>query len=192
MFLYNLMEGTGFLTPIERWQLALECVDYNYTCMAFTWSPSPSRFTSKKKRKQWMQMIGAGLSGFLECTSIFCMIPEIADSGRLHCHGFFQLSDKIKWFKSVLPRMEYWGWTKIKVIDSVGWYEYCSEEIEMTQGVIGQDLVPFDYYAMERYRRINEVKKLKLSSVMKKYKAQPRPNLLKYFVLEDLKDDEDI
>ena len=26
----------------------------------------------------------------------FCVVPEISDVGRLHCHGWFVISDKIK------------------------------------------------------------------------------------------------
>lgn len=103
----------------------------------FTWNPSPKVFPDDLEYKQkWEFMIRKCLKTFRRCMSYYMCIPEISDQGRLHCHGWFVIDDKIKWIKSVLPLLKRNGFIKFNKAKTIKACEYSMKDLEETFGII--------------------------------------------------------
>lgn len=102
-----------FLQDIELAEEQLCCDD---TVWLITWNPS-DKFKKTcsvgEYDKQWEDMVCKVLRHLNRCCNYYCIVPEISVAGRLHCHGWFVLKDKIKWHKSVLPTIQRNGLYKI-------------------------------------------------------------------------------
>ena len=75
---------------------------------------------------------------------IFCVVPEISDVGRLHCHGWFVISDKIKWHKQVLHKFTRNGRFKMNEMRCTKALCYYVKDIEITQGILNYP-VPYTH-----------------------------------------------
>jgi len=84
--------------------LARKCeqdIDYAvHNIHLFTWNPN-DRFMPEDDVTKWDTMILRHLKHLTRVSRCFCMIAELSPSGRLHCHGWFSLDDRLKWNKSV-------------------------------------------------------------------------------------------
>lgn len=154
--------------------------------IAFTWSPNPSRFHAKTFRKQWQQMIGAGLQFIPRCSHAFSLIPEITIDGRLHCHGFILITDYVKWHKSVLPRLRSWGFVCIKQHYDQKWLDYCMEDLDETLQIMGSQDIPYGTYDCAQWRLKDKEKMLRRH--LKTEKIKPKCDIIKYFLYADMKD----
>lgn len=76
------------------------------------------------------------LSALLKCSSDFEIYPEFADNGRLHYHGVVLVNDYVKWYKSVLPRLNYSGFVCIKTKINDGWDTYIKKNWGVTKDVL--------------------------------------------------------
>lgn len=151
--------------------------------IAFTWSPDPQRFHSKNVKCQWRQMIGAGLRGLFRCAKHICVVPEITIDGRLHCHGWFILHDKVKWFREILPRMKGWGFVCIKLKVDKEWLEYCIKDLEITAEIIDV-CVPYCNNTKDEY----DIKVRKIRKALKDVKVKPRTSIVQYFMFDKVKE----
>jgi len=66
----------------------------------------------------WLNMINK-LKYIKRCSTKFCILPEISEAGKLHCHGWFVLSDNIKWIKQVQPLLYNNGMLRITKVKEV-------------------------------------------------------------------------
>jgi len=114
-------------------KLAENDVDYSTdTVYLFTWNPSNHFYRDTLNEyhiDKWQSMICKVLKHFTRCMSKFCIIPEISDMGRLHCHGWFVIKDKIKWNKSVKPMIARHGFDKYNKLRHVNGYKYYKKEL---------------------------------------------------------------
>lgn len=96
-----------------------DCCDL---CMAsdvllITWNPKPRFYNydhlgENDYNLQWETMLKVLLK-ITRCSSLYCIIPEVSDQGKLHCHGWFNITDKRKYYKSFLPSLKRNGLVKI-------------------------------------------------------------------------------
>lgn len=113
------------------------------TYYLITWNPNPKPrkaivVTSSNPDQQydyhktWMNMLVGYIQHLKRCSNEFCIVPEISDSGRLHIHGWFKMSDKIKWQKSVHGKFYNNGRLKFNKMNSLNSLEYYRKSIDNT------------------------------------------------------------
>lgn len=104
-----------------------------YNAIAFTWSPDPSKFYYIDVKMQFSDTVTFIRN--LDLCSTYEIYPELNANGNIHYHGTVCLTDKIKWYKSVLPKFRYYGMVKIKDKNlNEGWNQYIQKDsIMMTK-----------------------------------------------------------
>lgn len=147
---YELLDIRELLTPMEVIEMAISELTYDSKVYLFTWNPDPRIFNHDKYfnvkdkkvlsttevKKCWIKMLQV-LKHIQRCSSSFCIVPELSDEGKLHCHGWFKLTDKIKWFKSVMPIIKKKGFMKINKLNTpIENIDYYYKEINETQGIL--------------------------------------------------------
>jgi len=82
-----------------------------------------------------------------QCMSQFEINPEFNANGNLHYHGYFIIKDKVRWYKSVLPKMKYNGLVKIDKVkhDLSKSMEYCRKDTLMMKQIIKKYPVPYTH-----------------------------------------------
>lgn len=72
----------------------------------FTWNPNDYFMKGTRNyNDQWLKMT-AILSKFKRCARNYAFVAEVSPTGRLHCHGFYVLQDKVKFVKGVIPHLK--------------------------------------------------------------------------------------
>lgn len=122
----------------EAWS-EIEETDHVYL---FTWNPKPrfyqyDKYGDNDYNNQWLTMCKK-IVKLERCSKNYAIVAEISDSGKLHCHGFFVMKDKVKWIKSVLPSFKRGGFVKHAKANSHKWevFKYHVKEIEITDSLI--------------------------------------------------------
>lgn len=106
----------------------------NYT--AFTWSPNKKVVGNYNDPFYTMHMHLQYLKKLKRC-SIFTLYPEFNGRGDLHWHGILEITDKVKWYKSVLPYFRYKGFVCVKHIDNFSkWSTYCAKDKDLMEKVL--------------------------------------------------------
>lgn len=116
----------------------------------FTWNPKDSFTNDDEPIRKWDTMLIRVLKHFKRCMQYYAVMPEISDQGRLHCHGWFIIKDKIKWIKSVLPlikRNGHFKMNKMKVPKALYYYK---KDAEDTQGILHTSTLPFSHYTYDK------------------------------------------
>lgn len=111
------------------------------------------------------------------CTQ-FELYPELTIQGRLHLHGIIYLTDKIKWYKQVLPILMRSGYVKIKRIDNMDkWIKYCRKDIDNMSQILsfGLPLTADTYHLLAPPAK--QPKRYKLSDI---------PSILEKLGVEDV------
>lgn len=146
------------LTPMEVVQLAEDQLEYDKVVYLFTWNPRPNFYQYDKLGQndyisQWIKMITV-LKKLTRVSKCFCIIPEISDEGKLHCHGWFALTDRIKWLKSVKKEFQTNGFMKInKLHTPIERIDYYYKDIETTKEVLGDMFQILTHFTMEECLR---------------------------------------
>lgn len=146
-----------------------------------TWNPKPKFYIfggdeDHKYNYQWTLMLRQLLK-LARCSNKFVIVPEIGDLGKLHCHGWFYMKDKIKWTKSVLPSLKKFGFIKLNkatVINKKS-FKYYKKDLSFTKCILTDfntivytpdtysymhDMIRFhDYNAILTQKDITKVKK---------------------------------
>lgn len=93
--------------------------------------------------------------------SQFEINPELNQNGNLHYHGYFVLKDKLKFYKSILPKMKYNGFVKIDLVhnDLQKAMEYCRKDREFMKQLIKESPVPFIHSDKLGKRPLDKVSK---------------------------------
>lgn len=116
------------------------------TLYYITWNPRNSVYAhvpngydpqSQTYDVSWHNMISY-LKLIRRCSDCFCILPEISDAGKLHCHGWFNMKDKIKWVKSVYPTLYRHGMIRIKKVKEIrdDFDDYMHEDLNETLNYI--------------------------------------------------------
>lgn len=129
----------------------------------FTWNPK-DRFVGDlvKPQFKWDSMITKVLQFFDRCMKYYCVIPEFSITGRLHCHGWFVIKDKVKWHKSVYPKMKANGFVKINKAKCEKSMHYYKKELDDTCKML--DHVPLCHYNCSTVQKEIDVKYILLQS----------------------------
>jgi len=77
-----------------------------------TWVPNP-KLLSNDQCTNYVRHYSKYFMKFYQCMTCFVISPELTQNGNIHYHGWFQLRDRVRWFKQVLPSMKYSGYVKI-------------------------------------------------------------------------------
>jgi len=72
-----------------------------------------------------------------KCCKIFYLNAELTLNGVLHYHGVLQISDKVKWYKSVLPKIKnQLGFVLIKPNPNDKWDDYCFKDNSLMEQIL--------------------------------------------------------
>lgn len=120
-----------------------EEVDLDMSTYYFlTWNPNNKKVaTDEDYQLKWNTMIVKYISKINRCSDHYCFIPEISVMGRLHVHGWFKLTDKIKWHHSVRPMLMRNGRLKVDRMNSKNGFYYCKKDLEDTLCIIDKYVV---------------------------------------------------
>lgn len=122
--------------------------------LALTWSP----------KKQTVDPI-YGLTDFIDKYFVaWCDVmhtcdiyPELNINGALHFHAVICIKDKVKWYKSLLPRLKYDGFVQIKTIfDINGWIEYLNKD-KLHMELICNAKLPLNKEYLTNYKKAKKV-----------------------------------
>ena len=100
------------------------------TC--FTWCPIPA-FHSGSSEQQLQETLPI-VQKLAKCTSDCVIYPELTLQGNIHYHALFKITDKVKWFKSVLPTFKRNGFVKVVACNENHkdkWLSYIRKEAEV-------------------------------------------------------------
>lgn len=106
--------------------------------VAFTWSPDPSKFSGIRPEYQFNDTLV-----FIKSMASCCyyeIFPELNLSGNIHYHGKIYVYDKVKWYKSVLPKLKYNGFVCIKGSINEKWDDYIVKDKDMMTKILKVDL----------------------------------------------------
>ena len=135
---------TELLTPLEITETAEMNIQPEDQVYLFTWNPNDRKISPYDHNMKWETMVLKYLKYLRRACRIFCVVPEISDAGRLHCHGWFVISDKIKWHKQVLHKFTRNGRFKMNEMRCTKALHYYVKHIEITQGILNYP-VPYTH-----------------------------------------------
>lgn len=134
-----------------------------------TISPPPSKLTlDEELLRVWYYRIYRILNIF---SDKWVLYPELDESARLHFHGYFNVTDMVK-YKRNINRLREYGFIKIetKFRDFVNWQRYCMKDIQETVKVFGEEnakYIPFDKNTHSLYKVAYEIESDPLRSIVK-------------------------
>lgn len=107
----------------------------------FTWSPSGVTHDVTYKYREHLEQYFRKLK---YCCSRFEINPELNQNGNIHYHGFVELKDEIKWYRSMLPRFKRNGFVKINPVknDLSKAIEYARKDREKMKKIILDEPIP--------------------------------------------------
>lgn len=128
--------------------LAKKCesdIDYSTdNIILFTWNPNDRKVgTDENHEMKWDTMVAKHLKQLTRVARKFCIVAELSPTGRLHCHGWFSLDDKIKWVKSVRPHFQMNGNLRESKMRSTKAFYYYKEDIDETKQALSEDYIVF-------------------------------------------------
>lgn len=144
-----------------------------HTVYLFTWNPKDKvKGIQHEYTNKWKGMINI-LKHFSRCMSKYSIVPEVSDAGRLHCHGWFIIKDKIKWHKSVHKLLTSNGLFKMNKMKGKKGLEYYKKDIELTINLVDPDYWPYtDETSDEILERIDR----EILELFAKYKNKRHPD----------------
>jgi len=184
---YEILDIRDLLSPMEIIEMATSELTYDSKVYLFTWNPDPKKFLYDKYcnpkqykdvskldiKKCWLKMLQV-LKSLQRCSVSYCIVPEVSDEGKLHCHGWFKLSDKIKWFKSVLPCIKRNGFMKINKLNTpIENIDYYYKEIDETKEILGDVFCVFTDFTYDEVMQM-------CWRYIEKLIAKEKPNIIKY------------
>lgn len=94
---------------------------------AITWSPKRHKVYSIDY--QIGEDVYEQFRHWPKCMNDYILYPEVNLNGNVHWHGLISVRDKIKWWKSVLPRLKLYGFVVIKdLFKPEEWYKYITKD----------------------------------------------------------------
>jgi len=136
----------------------------------FTYCPAGMTITPKFA---YVSHINEYFRRWRSCMLDFEVNPELTTQGNIHYHGFFKLKDKIKWHKSILPRMKRNGFIKINKVNSDfdKAIEYSRKDNEMMSVLMKGLPVPFVLSSIPAIVKLNKQEKDKDKNVLDYFKS---------------------
>lgn len=144
--------------------------DYDKVIL-ITWNPKPRFYNYDKHGEnnfdmQWWTM-ALLLVEADRCCSRFAFVPELSEDGKLHMHGWYVVSDKVKYYKSFLPKLRSSGFIKKSKAKSHNWktFRYHVKDLEETCDYVTElhDL-PITHFNVKHVKKHYHLKKMLLST----------------------------
>lgn len=177
--LFDSSEESYFAGFVDEVTNELDDLDMS-SMIAFTWTPDPQKYVSSEPRKQYKTLLDYILLSAYKYFRLFVFVPEMNANGNVHIHGFYVVKDKIAYLKQFLPKCKQLGFTLCKTKVDIKWFEYCKKDIEVTIGVIGDDLpIPLTQNNVHAYKQI--WKRPKIQRVPHKYNMK---KITEYFSMK--------
>lgn len=139
-----------------------------------TWTPDPSRYPTTKPHEQYKIILQLILLQSHKVFSTFALTPELNENGNIHIHGWFVLSDSVKFYKYYLPKMRGFGYVKVdKCIKREG-LTYYKKDIELMNELMYEyDLpIPLTHVNIKAYLDEKIPKRLKLFPHKKQHRLK--------------------
>lgn len=163
-----------------------------------TWNPKNNNvyrnngynFKTQSFDEGWVQML-RWLKYIKRCSKKYCILPEVSENGKLHCHGWFVMSDKIKWMKFVQPLLFRRGMiriTKLKEMRKKFDY-YMQKDLDETVSLLDDhDLICLSHITHESL--FGTIKKRKILNIKKYADPKDKPKSVDMRVYFDWDDSE--
>lgn len=148
----------------EQEELALK-LDSDYYFI--TWNPKPKfynydKYGNNDYNNQWHLMMKK-LIRIKHISKHYVIVPEVSENGKLHCHGWFQCNDIVKYHKSFRPSLRRIGSLKTPKISTIASnsFEYYKKDLHITKQFLGKfDIIAFTPSTYAYYERtISELDK---------------------------------
>lgn len=119
---------------------AWDAIDELDDIIFLTWNPKPRFYPCRLEHDgisdidyntQWLMMLQK-LQLVDRCCRNYGIVAEVSNTGKLHCHGFLVLKDRIKFNKQFLPTLQNNGFIKVTPAKSHQWFEYHVEDLDDT------------------------------------------------------------
>lgn len=151
----------------------------------FTWNPKPAFYEKTDKFKNefeyehnWKKMLHY-LRHINRCSKKYCILPELSDTGKLHAHGWFIMSDSIKWKKSVYNTIASQGFVKVNKCNSLKAMYYYKKDLSETIEFIPHKLIICSHLTLKHVLEFITKEK-----VMLDIGERPKYDIVKFFMLE--------
>lgn len=101
-----------------------------YKSFAFNLIPNPAKYRSTDPNIQWESLL---LCIFLhpnirKTFDSFYFSPELTTNGNIHVHGYYEVIDKISYYRWFLPTCKSWGHVMVKKDPDDDWLAYVMKE----------------------------------------------------------------
>ena len=113
--------------------------------IAFTWSPQT--YLQRNIPIEGYKVHLPILRRLLKCCSKIQVNPELFVNGGLHYHAQLEVSDKIKWYRSVLPTFKSTGLVVCKKNPDSNWMKYITKDWDDMSTILSLD-TPLDSMAL--------------------------------------------
>ena len=133
--------------------------------------------------KNWKKMITV-LRHLRRCCSKYLIIPEVSDAGKLHCHGWICIKDKIKWKKSVRRSIAKHGFIKeLKIHNNSSFFtrSYYSKEIEESISL----MIDFNIILFGHLNEAELLRYLRIKDILLAKECHPQLDITHYFSFND-------
>lgn len=155
--------------------------DYLPAFTAFTLSPRSDVFKSSRPYDQYrtlLQNIFGRVTFMLKTFSKFLFVPEMRRDGTVHIHGYYNIKDKVSYYRWFIPICKSYGFLDFKYdVDEYWIYYYVSKEVVDTKRIMKEDNdieLPIPLTEKTIIKFVNKIKP-------QYYKAKPlRPKKVKY------------
>lgn len=119
--------------------------------VAFTWSPANicQRIDPQDSFKLQIEHIRL----LRLCCDKVDLYPEMFLNGGLHWHGTLHITDKIKWYKKILPNFRKHGMVVVKSNPDETWNRYQSKEWIMMQELLNIPNIDTVYVMKKKGKR---------------------------------------
>lgn len=160
--------------------------------IAFTWTPDPSKYNTNVPSEQYKSLLNIIYKTY-KCLGKFLFIPELNLNGNVHLHGIFTVKDKIKFYKSFLPKYRSIGYVLLKdCYDIDGWTDYLCEDIAETSQILHPSLpIPLHDDNCQTYKDLffsrHNSQRLRLQFSKKVFKRGKAYDLQTFFNLKQNK-----
>jgi len=163
-------------TPFMK---AKEDIDYDRTVRMFTCAPNP-RKRSNNQLTNYQNDLYNVFNHMRRCCDHFVVAPELTEEGNIHYHGWFQISDKIKYYKTFFPKIKKLGYCKFNKLKHTksDWDYYCQKDHLMMKEYMTPFPTPFTHITCKNIMSMLMI--VAIEGYKKEIETEGRPTIWDY------------
>jgi len=154
---------------------------------AFTLAPNPKLYPSDDPSEQYNVVLNSIFfkTDLTKVFSVFLFTPELTENGNIHIHGYYSVSDLVKYYKWFIPACKSIGFVMIKKKVDNEWTEvYVCKDMNKMEDILSREQpIPLHTFNYITYRE--EYGKMKTKGHFTKlnltFTKKKKYNITKYF-----------